>query len=55
MLRFPHFLDNQLTDGDKVVSPMRREAELEAEEIKIFVVFIIEKLQKRGCYLSDVC
>jgi hypothetical protein len=24
MLRFPHFLDNQLTDGGKVVSPMRQ-------------------------------
>jgi hypothetical protein len=22
-LRFPHFLDNRLTDGGKVVSPMR--------------------------------
>jgi hypothetical protein len=24
MLRFPHFLDIRLTDGDKVVSPTRR-------------------------------
>jgi hypothetical protein len=23
MLRFPHFLDNRLIDGTKVVSPMR--------------------------------
>jgi hypothetical protein len=23
-LRLPHFLDNRLTDGDKVVSPTRR-------------------------------
>jgi hypothetical protein len=55
MLRFPHFLDNRFADGGKVVSPTCQEAELEAEEIKIFVIFIIEKLQKRGCYLSDVC
>jgi hypothetical protein len=40
MLRFPHFLDNQLIDGSKVVSPTRRPPFTPKNIPRIFLVLI---------------
>jgi hypothetical protein len=40
MLRFPHFIDNQLIDGGKVVSPMNRPPFALKNIPRIFLVLI---------------
>jgi hypothetical protein len=40
MLRFPHYLDNQLTDGSKVVSPTPRPPITSKNIPRIFLVLI---------------